>query len=431
MADEKEKTELLQSVEATASEAVKKEISAFKEGMKDYANAADMNKRFDTLSDQVKELGSKDLSKDLETIKGDMVTMAANLKASQEKEMNSGSGDSFIDQIHKALTDRRDEMSKYKSTDRDPKMVFSVNKDVITTRSDISGNTNAYRVPGIGQLPRRVPFLRSLFTAGKIGPNNQGNIRYTDQATLVNGAAMISEAGPFPRTSELTWIERVLPIEKCGDSIKLSREMMDDVDYVVSEIKNFLTRNVDLKIDSELLSGTGNTPSLKGLVTSATAFALDGGFTGTIADASLYDLVSIVASQIMYGTHFVPNGVVMNPYDVVRMKLKKDGLGNYTMPPFSVMVAGGPITVDGLQIVANSGVAVNTMYVGDFTRGTVYSTDALQLEFGYVADDFTNDLVTLKARERLALLIRIVDNGAFQYVSDISTLLSGTGILAV
>ena len=32
------------------------------------------------------------------------------------------------------------------------------------------------------------------------------------------------------------------------------------------------------------------------------------------------------------------------------------------------------------------------MYVGDFTRGTVYSSDNLQFEFGYENDDFTKDL---------------------------------------
>jgi HK97 family phage major capsid protein len=430
MTPEEEKNSLLLSVEQKAAEATKKEISAFKEGMKEYANAADIEKRFTTLSDQVKELGSKDLSKDLETVKADMLNMAAELKASQEKEMNSGSGDSFIDRLHKDLTSRKDAMKQYKTSDSDPKMVLNVNKDVTSYRGDISGNTNAYRVPGIGQLQRRNPFLRSLFTPGKIGSNNQGNIRYTDQVALVNGAAAIAEKGPFPRTSSLTWIERTLPIEKIGDSIKLSREMMDDVDYVVSEIKNLLTRNVDLKIDVDLLTGNGNTPNLKGLITSATAFVLDGGFTNTIKDASYYDLVSIISAQIMYGTSFVPNGVLMNPYDAVKMKLKKDELGNYTLPPFSTMVNGGPVSVDGVQVVTNSGIAVNTMYVGDFSRGTVYSNDSLQLEFGYVADDFTNDLVTLKARERLALLIREVDAGAFQYVSDIATLLSSSGILA-
>lgn len=417
-----EEEKLLQSVESKAAEATKKEISAFKEGMKEYATAADIEKRFETLSDQVKELGSKDLSKDLETVKSDMLTMAAELKASQEKSIDNRSNDSFADRLHKELTTRKDSMKQYKTTDADPKMVLNVNKDVISYRGDVSGNTNAYRVPGIGQLQRRNPFLRNLFTSGKIGSNNQGNIRYTDQVALVNGAAAIAEKGPFPRTSALTWIERVLPIEKVGDSIKLSREMMDDIDYVVSEIQNLLTRNVDLKIDTDLLSGNGNTPNLKGLVTSATAFSLDGGFSSSVADASYYDLISIIAAQIMYGTSFMPNGVLMNPYDAVKMKLKKDGLGNYTMPPFSVMVNGGAVSVDGIQVVTNSGIAVNTMYVGDFNRGTVYSSDALQLEFGYVADDFTNDLVTLKARERLALLIREVDAGAFQYVSDISTL---------
>ena len=188
----------------------------------------------------------------------------------------------------------------------------------------------------------------------------------------------------------------------------------------MSEIQNFLIRNIDLKIDEQLLSGNGTTPQLKGLTSMATVFAANAAFTAEIQDASVFDLISIVAAQIMYGTSYMPNGVLMNPYDAAKMKLKKDSLNNYIIPAFIVPTANGNLTVDGMRIITNSGVTVNTMHVGDFSRGTVYSSDSLQLEFGYEDKDFTQDLVTLKGRERLALLIRNVDAGAFSKVTSIS-----------
>lgn len=233
---------------------------------------------------------------------------------------------------------------------------------------------------------------------------------------------MIAEGAAFP-SSDLDWKERQLPIEKAGDSIKISQEMMDDVDFVESEINNFLLRNVKLTIDAQLLSGDGSSPNLVGMADSATAFAA-GDFADSIQDASYYDLITVIGAQIATGTDYMPTAALMHPTDAAKMKLKKDGENNYVLPPFVVSTPDGNFVVDGMVVVPNSGVTVNTMYVGDFTRGTVYSSGEFRIEMGFVDDDFGKDLVTVKARERLALLIRNVDTGAFVEVTDIDAALT-------
>jgi len=273
------------------------------------------------------------------------------------------------------------------------------------------------RISGVGELQRRRTFIEDLFNSGKVSPNNHGVIRYVDQSSRTNSAAAIAEGGAFAE-SALAWTEKQIPIEKVGHYIKISREMMDDVDFVTSQINNELLRDTQLKVDADLLSGSGVSPILIGLATSADAWAV-GDYATTVTDASYYDLLAVISAQIMTGTSFMPNGVLMNPLDAVKMKLKKDALNNYVIPTFVIPMANGDISVDGMRVVVNSGVTAGTMYVGDFSRGTVYSSDELQLETGYATDDFTKDLVTIKARRRLALLIRSVDEGAFVKVSDI------------
>jgi hypothetical protein len=78
------------------------------------------------------------------------------------------------------------------------------------------------------------------------------------------------------------------------------------------------------------------------------------------------------------------------------------------------------MNVDGLTVVENSGVAAGTLYIGDFTRSVVYNAGNIEVEAGFENDDFTKDMVTIKARKRLALLIRNVDLGAFRYIADIA-----------
>ena len=370
------------------------------------------------------------MSKDsIEKMEVDVQNVAIEIKKASEKSVNN-SGISLKELIFKQLMEGKDKLASFKNSDnKEIGHAITLKDAVVSGRSDISGDTMAHRVAGVGQIQRRQPFLRSLFASGAVSANNHGVIRYTDQNSITSGAKTIAEKAAFPNTSAITWIERNLPVEKIGDSIKISREMMDDVDYVMSEIQNFLIRNIDLAIDTQLLSGDGNTPNLIGLATKATAFTADASFTNSVQDASYFDLIAVVAAQIMYGTSYMPNGILMNPYDVVKMKLKKNATDDYVIPSFIVPTANGNLAVDGMRVIANSGVAVNTMYVGDFSRGTVYSSDSMLLEFGYENDDFSKDLVTLKGRERLALLIRNVDAGAFNYVASISNSINSIKLL--
>jgi len=411
------------TVEATVkekTEALEKQIKEMKDSLNDYASKDDMQNRLDTLSERADNLEKSELKTEIEKLQDDVNKQAIELKKRNDN-VNDNIDVSVYQKIHSALKEHAETLGKFKSSDRkDNGLVINLKATIVT--SAISGDTMAFRVPGVGQIQRRKIYLEELFTSGRVSANNHGVIRYTDQLALTDNSSTIAENAAFPESS-LTWIEKTIPIEKVGDTIKISREMMDDVDFVNGEINNFLLRNVALAVDTQLLSGDASTPNLVGLVQSATAFAA-GDYAGTVQDANLYDLIAICSAIVQTGTTFMPSGVLMNQSDAVRMKLKKDGENNYVVPTFVIPTENGDITIDGMRVVVNSGVTANTMYVGDFTRGTVYSSDDLQLELGYENDDFTKDLVTVKARRRLALLIKSVDTGAFNYVSDITAALA-------
>lgn len=413
---------LLKEVGEKATDAVKKELDGFKEGLDlgQYASTEDMEKRLEIIEASIKEAGNDEA---LKTQLGEIeeIVKKQGTELAKRQEMVDAKSISVHEAIEKALNEKTDELANFKKLDKkDQGLVLNLKATV--TRSNISNDTMAFRVPGVGQVQRRKIYLEELFSAGRVSANNHGVIRYTDQQTLTDNSASISEGNAFP-SSNITWVENNIPIQKIGDSIKVTREMMDDVDFVNSEIQNYLLRNVALTVDAQLLSGTGVSPQLVGLSQSATAFAA-GSYAGTVQDANIYDLIAISSAIVQTATNFIPTAVLMNQVDAVRMKLEKDGENNYVIPTFVIPTETADIVVDGMKVVVNSGVTANTMYVGDFTRGTVYSSDDLQLEMGYENDDFTKDLVTIKARRRLALLIRSVDTGAFNYVSDIDAALA-------
>jgi len=424
--NEDEKKALLDKVGEQAKAAiepdittVKAEVESFKKTLDQYVSQDDIEKRFEEIQKSVDRIGTDEIKKSMGEL--EEIVKAQGTEIAKRQEMKDTKSISIHEAIETSLREKAEDLANFKNLDKQSHGLV-LNLKATVPRSNITSDTMAFRVPGVGQVQRRKIYLEELFTAGRVSPNNHGVIRYTDQQTLTDNAASITEGNASPG-SNITWIEASIPIQKVGNSIKVTREMMDDVDFVNSEINNYLLRNVALEVDAQLLSGNSTPPNLVGLVQSATAFAA-GSYAGTIQDASIYDLIAIQSAIIQTATSFMPTGVLMNQADAVRMKLKKDGDNNYVIPSFVVPTQNGDIVVDGMRVVVNSGITANTMYVGDFTRGTVYSSDDLQLEIGYDADDFSKDLVTIKARRRLALLIRSVDTGAFNYVSNITTALA-------
>jgi hypothetical protein len=78
---------------------------------------------------------------------------------------------------------------------------------------------------------------------------------------------------------------------------------------------------------------------------------------------------------------------------------------------------------EGIRIVESSQVAPNTMVVGDFRFGTIYDLEDVTVEMGWINDQFIKNALTILAEQRLALLIRTVDEPAFRKVTDIATAL--------
>jgi hypothetical protein len=102
------------------------------------------------------------------------------------------------------------------------------------------------------------------------------------------------------------------------------------------------------------------------------------------------------------------------------MKLKKDGNNNYIMPPF---VTDLGMKVDNMTIVESNAMVANTCMVMDSRFGTIYEVEGFSITAGHVANQFKEDLVTLKAKKREALLIRSADLGGFKKVVDIDAAL--------
>ena len=290
-----------------------------------------------------------------------------------------------------------------------------------TTRASVANSTDALRLQDVGQLAYRAFVLRSLFPVIPVGAGSNGVVRYTDwdEATKVRAAAMVAEGAAFPE-STAAWAEYTLDLKKIGDSIPVTEEMLQDQPRFARELEEFLNINVSIVEDDQLYDGDGTGNNLNGLYTTAPTFTAA---ASGIVDANFYDLIVKVSESITKGkkSKYQPNFALMSITDINRMRLKKDANNNYIIPPFT---SKDGTQVASITVVECFAVTDNTMVLGDRRFAKIYEVEGYNISTGVVNDQFTKDLMTLKAKKRLNLLIRTADQGAFSKVTDIDAALT-------
>lgn len=290
-----------------------------------------------------------------------------------------------------------------------------------TNRASITNNQQAVDLTEIGQLAHRKLSLYDIFPKVKVSDkNNNGTIRYYDwdEATTVRAAAARAEGAAFPE-STAKFKKGSVVIEKIGDSLPVTEEFFEDEEMFASELELFLSTNVDLVVDDQLCNGTGASNTLIGLYQSAPAYiAVASGIT----DANIFDLAVKVAEDITVtgGSKYNPDAIIARRSVINQMKLKKDGQNNYIMPSF---VSADGRTVDNMVVIESNVAPANTMIVCDRRFAKIYEKTGVDISKGMVNNQFLEDSMTIKARKRLAFLIREADKGAFRKVTSISAAL--------
>ena len=358
----------------------------FKEGMTAFADEHDIK----GLSEGIEKLGIE-------------------IKVMREAQKKNEKPLSFKEELKTGYEDVKKAFSEGKKT-----AILSLKSNVATT--SIDGNTNGTYIPGFGQQAYRSMVFEQFFQRFTLGAGQKA-VYYTDQETVTRNAANKNEAAAAPE-SALAWKQYSLEMGKILDTIPLTHEAMNDIEQLVAEVQMFLMTNVRLKIDSNMWNGNGTLPNWKGIETYATAFTQAMAADSKVADASIYDLIAAIDTKISNGkeSKYQANVCFMNPVDIFKAKMKKDENNNYIIPPF-VSKDGNQVGL--VQIVPSAAVTADTLAMGDARYVRYYDVEGIDLEFGLDGTDFTEDLVTLKARKRGNLLVRNVDATAFYKVDSI------------
>ena len=278
----------------------------------------------------------------------------------------------------------------------------------MTIDNNYSGGTVGLSTlePGVTRVQRRRPFLRSLVNAA--GTTSR-YVVWIEQANPDPGVAGMTAEGAEKAQTDFDLVERSSEVRKVTAFIKVSKEMLADIAFMRGEINAELMELVSLKLDEQILLGDGTASNLTGIDLNATPWAA-GTFAGTIPSANETDVLRVAIAQIAQA-NFEANYIVLNPADAAALELTKTQTGEYTYP--INMVYGMPKTVYGVPVIENNLIPAGEFYVGDFTKCNLRMREDMNIQVGYVNDDFTKNLVTILCEARAANFVKVNHYGAF------------------
>ena len=379
-------------------------------------NPTEIKAALDKISAQVKEAGEKALA---EAAKGVQMSTAnkekvdemlikqgelqANLKAAEQALAQIQANGNGSNAPHMSLGQRFVESESVKAfldqTTPRGRVDMPVQAAITGLTTDADGSAGdlvqTTRLPGVLGLPERRMTVRDLISPGTM----EGSaLEYVKETGFTNNAAPVAEGAKKPE-STLKYDLITTTAKVIAHFFKASRQILSDAPQLASLIDHRGRYGLAYKEEQQLLNGDGTGQNLLGIIPQATAYLAP----LTLAGATQIDMLRLALLQAELA-EYPSTGMVLNPIDWARIELTKDDTGRY--------IIGNPQGVIGATlwnrpVVTTQAIAVDKFLAGAFQMGAqVFDRWQARVEVATEnEDDFTKNLVTILAEERLALAV--------------------------
>lgn len=339
-------------------------------------------KAFDQLQVRIGNDRKKDAMQPIGETKafGEMLAEGLKEKAGELKELKKGQ---VIDFQMKSVAD----------------MSFPVNFSTART-------TVAYNKPGIIELPKRKLHIRELLQTGTMGAKSTFNFVKEVPGDYLgtpagSGPAPVAEATLKPQL-DLKLVEAAVKAEWIAGWIRISRNMLDDVEGMTTFLQSRLPELLLRAEDAQLLTGDGNSPNLSGIQTA-------GNFTAATSSATLDVEQLVYAISQLEGYDREANGILINPADWYRLWLTKSTGATqfYDLPDEMITRINGQMYIAGVPVYRSTAIAQGKFIVGDWVMGAnLILREAPRVEF-FMEDGINvrENMVTVRVEERVAFPI--------------------------
>lgn len=250
-----------------------------------------------------------------------------------------------------------------------------------------------------------VPTVGGLFAQGTV---SGVGLKYYVETPIEGDFTAVAELGHKPQLS-MGYEPETESLAKIAGFIKESDEFIEDLPYLASVTNGRLLRRLAQAEETQLVSGTGTAPNLRGLLNRTGLQTLTAADTSDNAPALFRALMAV---QNVTGLQ--ADGIVINPVDYERERLRTDSNGQFVGGGvFGGQYGNGGTTLIpplwGTRTVVSGAVPVGTAVVGAFgTAGMVFRKGGIRVDVANQnADDFEYNRVTIRAEERLGLAVYV------------------------
>lgn len=325
--------------------------------------------------------------------------LQARLNEAEQKLARRGGGEDPAAVKSLGRTVVENEAVKAMMANREGKARVSL-KAITSLTTDADGSAGALvqtqRLQGIVAPPERRLTVRDLITPGQTGSNA---IEYVRETGFTNNAAIQVSEGAAKAESTMKFDLQTTSVATIAHFVKASKQILDDAAMLSSYIDGRLRYGLAYVEEMELLKGSGTGGHLNGIYTQATAYVAP----FTLAGATNIDLLRLALLQSELA-EFPATGIVLHPSDWTRIELTKTTEGAYLFAnPQSI---AGPV-LWGRPVVPTQAMTVDEFLVGAFKLGAqVFDREDANVQVSTEdGNNFTTNMVTVRAEERLALAV--------------------------
>lgn len=297
---------------------------------------------------------------------------------------------------------------KKEGTKRGGRRQFSVDIPDVSSFRATAATSTITNFNGIVQLPNIVEIGVQQATVADLlsqGTTNLAAVPYLQEDTLTVAATTVAEGAAKPEVT-WDWSQTSAPVKKIAVISKVTDELFADVPTIQSYVNMRLRYMVEIVEDAQLLTGDGTGANITGIL------ATSGIQTQAKGADTVLDAVRKAMTKVQSTGFFPPTGAVFHPNDWEAISLAKDANGQYLAGgPFYAPYGNGEFVmfyrIWGLSVVVTTSMTENTGLVGNFKLGaSIFRRQGITIDStNSNEDDFKNNLIALRAEERLALAV--------------------------
>ena len=360
-------------------------------GAKINAIDADGKASITAVKEEMKKLGEEQLK------------FAKELAALQQA---SADGASESDNRVKSIGEKFTESANYKAFSANTRDVRGA-RHIVSTKNDsptvstvspaISRNTIAapYQLAGIWGAPEQQLIVENLIPHI---PVSSSAVEYLKHTGFTNNAGVVAE-GAAKAESTFEFDLATANVVTIAHWTKITEQLAADAPAVTAYINAKMMYGLQLKIDNQIISGTGTSTQLGGFLKSGNHTDYSSAVT-IPTGANLMDFALLIKTKLDT-LGYPPKVLLLNPADWAGLALLKDTQRRYLL--------GGPAGVTtkslwGLPVETTASVPSGKYVMADFALGsTIYDRQEVALEIDREGDDFRKNLLTIRVERRLGL----------------------------